>query len=93
MNARSERNCCLIESTHLLEIDFGMHSQDFVVQNCFTASSLLLVDSTLRIDSFFHHSSAADSGIADCLRNCFAENCFAGNCLADSKVCFGEYFE
>jgi hypothetical protein len=97
MNARSEMNCCLIENIHLLEIDFSMNSQDSVVQNCFTAFSHLLADSTLRIDSLScfmqHHSSVADSGNADYLRNGFAGNCFAGNCFADSKACFGEYFE
>ena len=49
MNARSERNCRLIESTHLLEIDFDMHSQDSVAQNCFTASFHLFADSVLRM--------------------------------------------
>ena len=96
MNARSERNCCLIESTHLLEIDFGMHSHDSIVQNYFTAFSHLFADSTLRIDlfSFFmqHHSSVADSGIAHCMRSCFG-TCFVGKHCFDSKACFDEYFE
>ncbi len=59
MNARSESNFRFIESTHLLEIDFDMHSQDSVVQNCFTASSHLLVDSVLRMRKFFPKNRSA----------------------------------
>jgi hypothetical protein len=53
MNARSKRNFRLIESTHLLEIDFDMHSLDSVVQNCLTSYSHLLIHSILRMRKCF----------------------------------------